>query len=116
MRKADGGGRRCSPIRDIDLAESLGFDRPRDIRKIIARYKANLLEFGICATVAQIHEGAGRPAIEYWLNKQQALFITAKFDGQGPTTSASNGVALTTTSNETKTPLVGAAGGLDRAF
>jgi hypothetical protein len=65
-------------VLDIDLARSLCFDRPRDIRKIIARYKANLLKFGICATVAQIHEGAGRPAIEYWLNKQQALFITAR--------------------------------------
>jgi len=82
-------------VLDIDLARSLGFDCPRDIRKIIARYKANLLKFGICATVAQIHEGAGRPAIEYWLNKQQALFITAKPDRQGRTTSASIGAAPT---------------------
>jgi hypothetical protein len=55
------------------------------------------LEFGICFTVKQIHEGAGRPSIEYWLNKQQALFITAKSDDQGGTTSASNGVATTST-------------------
>ena len=75
-------------IRDTDLAESLGFDRPRDIRKIIARYKANLLKFGLCATVAQRPEGGGPTATEYWLNKQQALFITAKSDGQGSTTSA----------------------------
>jgi hypothetical protein len=53
------------------------------------------LEFGICFTVKQIHEGAGRPAIEYWLNKQQALFITAKPDDQGGTTSASIGAAST---------------------
>jgi hypothetical protein len=95
VRKAHDGGRRCSPIRDIDLAESLGFDRPRDIRKIIARYQANLLNFGRCATVAQRPEGGGPTATEYWLNKQQALFITAKPDDQGGTTSASNGVAPT---------------------
>ena len=46
--------------------------------------------------MAQIHEGAGRPAIEYWLNKQQALFITAKSDGESDTASASNGMALIT--------------------
>lgn len=67
-------------IRDLDLAESLGFERPRKIREIISRYRANLLKFGICPTVGQIHEGAGRPATEYWLNKQQALFITTKSD------------------------------------
>ena len=103
-------------ILDIDLARSLGFDRPRNIRNIIARYKANLLEFGVCFTVKQIHEGAGRPAIEYWLNKQQALFITAKPDRQGRTTSASNGVALTITPSETEAPLAGAVGGLERAL
>ena len=82
-------------ILDIDLARSLGFDRPRDIRKIIAQYKANLLEFGVCFTVGQIHHGPGRLSIEYWLNKQQALSITAKSGDQGCITRASNGVALT---------------------
>jgi hypothetical protein len=48
-----------------------------------------LNNFNILVAAAQIHPGPGRPAIEYWLNKQQALFITAKSDGQGGTTSAS---------------------------
>jgi hypothetical protein len=110
VRKAHGGGHRRSPIRDIDLAESLGFDRPRDIRNIIARYRADLLKFGICANVAQINPGPGRPSIECWLNKQQTLFITAEPDDQGSTTSASNGVASTSPPYETNTPLVDAAG------
>jgi len=38
-----------------------------------------------------------RPAIEYWLNEEQALFITAKSDDQGHTTSASNAGAGTET-------------------
>ena len=49
-------------------------------------------------------------------NQKQALFITAKSNDQGRTTSASNGMALTAPPNETETPLVGAAGGLGRAF
>jgi anti-repressor protein len=39
-------------IRDLDLAERLGYERRRDIRKIIERF---VNEIGICATVAQNH-------------------------------------------------------------
>lgn len=61
---------------DLDIAKRLGFDRPRDIRKLIERNKAELERFGICATVAQNHSGGrGRPTNEYWLNEEQSLLI-----------------------------------------
>lgn len=62
--------------RDLDIAERLGFDRPRDIRKLIERHAAELATFGVCATVAQNHGGGrGRPSTEFWLNEEQALLI-----------------------------------------
>ncbi|WP_052750048.1 hypothetical protein [Gluconobacter oxydans] len=66
-------------ILDADLAMRLGFDRPRDIRKLIKRYEAELGEMGVCATVALTSgEAGGRPGTAYYLNEEQALFITAK--------------------------------------
>ncbi|MEE8658846.1 DNA-binding protein [Acetobacteraceae bacterium EV16G] len=66
-------------IHDIDLATRLGFDRPRDVRKLIKRYLADLKQMGVCATVAQTSsDKGGRPSEEYYLNKKQAIFITAK--------------------------------------
>jgi hypothetical protein len=70
-------------ILDTDLAESLGFDRPLNIRKIIARHAKNLSNFSVLSTVEKTPlpgSGGGRPTQEYWLNKQQALFITTKSD------------------------------------
>lgn len=67
------GTPRC---RDLELAERLGFDRPRDIRKIIQRHEAELAVFGICATVAQNTGKRGRPSAEYWLNEEQALLVS----------------------------------------
>ena len=68
FRSEDGEPR----IRDIDLAERLGYERLRDIRKLIDRF-ANEIE--LRAIVAQT---SGRPAAEYWLTEEQALFIIAK--------------------------------------
>lgn len=66
-------------IRDLDLATRLGFDRPRDIRKLIERHMEVLIKMGVCATVART-PGAqgGRPTDEFYLNRKQAIFITAK--------------------------------------
>lgn len=65
-------------VRDIDLAERLGFDRPRKIRELIARYREEIEAFGICPTVGQNHAGGrGRPTTEYYLNEEQALLIAA---------------------------------------
>ncbi len=66
-------------IHDLQLAERLGFDQPRDIRKLIKRNEAKLLKFGVCATVAQTSgDLGGRPSIEFFLNKKQSIFICMK--------------------------------------
>lgn len=63
---------------DLDLGKWLGFEQPRDIRKLIQRHDANLLKTGICATVAQINDGPGRPATENWLSFPSCLYLCAK--------------------------------------
>ena len=63
-------------VHDLHLAERLGFDRPRDIRKIIKRNEAKLLSFGGCATVARVVEG--NEISEFYLNQRQAIFICMK--------------------------------------
>jgi hypothetical protein len=80
-------------VRDLRLAEVLGFSNPFNIRKLIRRSEAELAlhgEFfstvekthpdtagGICSTVEQNHGGrrGGRPGTEYWLNEPQAVLI-----------------------------------------
>jgi len=79
IRDIDGEPR----MRDLDIGLALGFDRPRDIRKLIERHMDAILSFGICATVAQIHDGAGRPTAEYWLNEEQALFLCTRSEAPG---------------------------------
>jgi hypothetical protein len=58
--------------RDLDLAEALGFEFPKQIRKLVRR---NINELGVIATVA-ITSGkeskGGPPATEYHLNERQA--------------------------------------------
>ena len=65
-------------IFDLTLAERLGFEQPRDIRKLVKRNLTKLQRFGICATVAKIHGAAGRPANEFYLNQKQAVWICMK--------------------------------------
>lgn len=43
-------------IHDLQLAERLGFDRPRKIRDIIKRNQVKLLKFGGCPTVGRCIE------------------------------------------------------------
>ncbi|PCI32356.1 MAG: hypothetical protein COB54_07610 [Alphaproteobacteria bacterium] len=65
---------------DLTLAEALGFDRPRDIRKLITRWDETLSEFGeVCSTVARTAGSkGGRPAKAYFLTEEQAVFIATK--------------------------------------
>ncbi|CAI3954360.1 KilAC domain (KilAC) [Commensalibacter communis] len=63
-------------ILDIDLAQRLGFERPRDIRKLISRYTNELDRMGTRATVERVINGG--KAKEFYLNRKQAIFITAK--------------------------------------
>lgn len=61
------------------MAERLGFDQPRDIRKLIKRNEAKLLSFGVCATVAQTSgELGGRPTAAFYLNQKQSIFVCMK--------------------------------------
>lgn len=63
-------------IRDLDLAERLGFERPRKIRDMIKRNEARLLKFGGCPTVGRVVEG--NQTDEFYLNKKQSIFIAMK--------------------------------------
>lgn len=65
-------------IKDLHLAERLGFADPYMIRKLIKRNEPKLLKFGIVSTAETIHEGAGRPTVEFYLNQKQAIFICMK--------------------------------------
>ena len=67
-------------VRDLTLGERAGYARPIAIRKLIREHWSKLLEFGIISSVGTIHEGAGRPGTEYWLNEEQAIFLLTKSD------------------------------------
>lgn len=66
-------------VHDLSLAERLEFSQALDIRKLIKRNEAKLLNFGVLATVAKTSgELGGRPTAEYFLNQKQAIFICMK--------------------------------------
>ena len=65
-------------ILDTDLGTKLGFDRPRDVRKIIERNIEKLNKISRCATVARRPENGGREFTEYYLDQKQAIFICMK--------------------------------------
>ncbi len=75
-------------IRDIELAERLGYDQPRDIRKIISRMveTGELSGIQMRATVALIEKrGAirgteAREVNEYWLDRIEALLVVMRSD------------------------------------
>lgn len=66
-------------ILDTDLATRLGFSDAAQIRKLIKRHEASLSQVGVISTV-EITPGTkgGRPGTAYYLNRKQAIFITAK--------------------------------------
>ena len=65
-------------FRDLDLADRLGFRRPRVIRELIARNKSELERFGLIA----VRHGAyrGKEFVEYWLNEEQGLLVATLSD------------------------------------
>lgn len=66
-------------IRDVDLGAQLGMVQPRDIRGTIRAHAQILSAFGVCARRPQTSGSlGGRPATEYWLNKEQALYVASK--------------------------------------
>jgi len=65
-------------IRDLDLAERLGFTKSTNIRNLIKRHRASLEAMGPLFTVKRVINGG--EATENHLNRKQAIFITAKSD------------------------------------
>ena len=64
-------------MRDLDIAEALGFSRLRDVRQLVGRCYDALLAFGevVCGTVPQTTSAGGRPGGEYWLNEHQTFYL-----------------------------------------
>lgn len=68
-------------VRDLDLATWFGYERPRDIRKLVQRMisAGKLRGVEVCATVAQTQ--GGRPGREYWLTREQSLLVATQAEG-----------------------------------
>jgi len=66
-------------VKDLDLAERLGFSRDRDIRKIIKRLidSGSIMVNEVCDTVAQTPSG-GRPSKVYFLGEKAVLKVITK--------------------------------------
>jgi predicted ArsR family transcriptional regulator len=68
-------------IHDLRLAEVLGFANKHMIRVLIRRHLEALKRFGEVSLVQEKPgKQGGRPGISFYLNKRQALYITAKSD------------------------------------
>ncbi len=69
---------------DTDLAEQLGYERPRDIRKLIRRMleEGKIAGVHVRATVARTSMPRGgereETVEEYWLTEEQALLVTTQ--------------------------------------
>lgn len=63
-------------IEDTDLGRKLGFVEPKKIRRLIKRHAASLAKLGPRPTVDRVING-GEAEVSY-LNRRQAIFITAK--------------------------------------
>lgn len=79
-READGSFR----IRDIDLAERLGYDEPRAIRKLISRMveRGELPDVHVRDTVSRTSMPRGGERVEtvseYWLDRIEVFVVIAK--------------------------------------
>lgn len=75
-------------VRDVDVAELLGYERPRKVRELIERNMAFLSGISMRPTVGRIEKRVGNKVIghedravnEYWLTEVNALYIAAKSD------------------------------------
>jgi predicted ArsR family transcriptional regulator len=74
----DDGIKRC---RDIDLGVMLGMAQPANVRATILKHAEELKEFGVLTQrVKTSSESGGRPTKEYWLNKDQSIFVAGRSD------------------------------------
>ena len=68
-------------IMDLRLAAALGFANPHQIRPLIKRHLSALNEFGAVSPVWEKPSAkGGRPSTVFYLNEEQAIYITAKSD------------------------------------
>lgn len=66
-------------VRDIDLGQRLGLARPSDIRATIKSHIEILSGLGVLGRRPQTSgKLGGRPTVEYWLSKEQALYVASK--------------------------------------
>lgn len=70
-------------MRDLDIADALGFRRTRDIRQLINRCLDHLAGYGqiICGAAPHIKR-RGRDPKEYWLNEHQAFYLCTQSTAQ----------------------------------
>lgn len=64
--------------RDLDIAERLGYERPRVIRELIERNRTELETFGSLAV--RHGKSRGQEFTEYWLTEEQALLVASRSD------------------------------------
>jgi hypothetical protein len=63
-------------VRDIEIAERLGMERPSNVRVLIERHLPEMERFGVCTTAVQTSGvKGGRPSTGYLLNEEQALLV-----------------------------------------
>lgn len=68
-------------VEDLMLAQALGFADPHSIRRLVRRYRPELAVFGeVFSKRKKPTSVGGRPGEAYFLNEEQAIFITAKSD------------------------------------
>jgi hypothetical protein len=60
-------------VRDVELAERLGFERPLDIRELIRRNDLELRSFG--SFPFRTEKSGGRPGVAFFLNEEQSLLV-----------------------------------------
>jgi hypothetical protein len=61
----------------VDIAERLGFSRPRKVRELIERYRSELEAFGPLTPHRGAKMGRGRPEEGFLLNEEQALLVAS---------------------------------------
>jgi hypothetical protein len=68
-------------VRDVDIGMQLGMAQPENIRHTIAKYAEDLSDFGVLTQrVKTPGKLGGRTAKEYWLNRDQAIFVAGRSD------------------------------------
>ena len=75
-------------IRDTDLGARLGYEQPRDIRKLIGRLRKEkrLSQVAMRAIVARMRNKQGERSVtvnECWLTREQALIVCMRSDTKG---------------------------------